>query len=179
MQPDAPNGIIWDQLNPMIQSKSLYQIAPMVHQILGQLQTGLASYPLLASCLWDVAIYSQEGWGFLNSVISVMGHPLYNPSAPDIQPPIQRSDQSFSDYYQEMAYYSNMLVLASVFINERYFIYLLVNNAHRQTVGTWLEWLTNQIALSPMIGLSLYRSPCLHCTTQSQIVRTPIDVHAC
>jgi hypothetical protein len=48
-----------------------------------------------------------------------------------------------------MAYYSNMLVLAGVFINERYFIYLLVNNAHRQTMGTWLEWLTNRIALFP------------------------------
>jgi hypothetical protein len=150
MRPDHPNSVIFDNLHEPIQSKTLYETANLVHTALTAASTNLITYPGVEPALRDAAIYSQDGYGYLNNILSLTGHPVYNASAPDVLPPTQRNDQPFVDFLRDLVYFANMKVISGIFINERYFIYLLVNHAHRQTMGSWLEWLTNRIAILPM-----------------------------
>jgi hypothetical protein len=47
-----------------------------------------------------------------------------------------------------MVHYANMLALGGVFINECYFIDLLIKNSDRSTIGFWLRgWLPTALAL--------------------------------
>jgi hypothetical protein len=49
-----------------------------------------------------------------------------------------------------MNHYCNMLLLGGQFINERYFIQVLLDNADRQTCGAWLNsWLAVELRLCP------------------------------
>jgi hypothetical protein len=150
MRPDHPNSVIFNNLHEPIQSKTLYETANLVHTALTAASTNLITYPGVEPALRDAAIYSQDGYGYLNNILSLTGHPVYNASAPDVLPPTQRNDQPFVDFLRDLVYFANMKVISGIFINERYFIYLLVNHAHRQTMGSWLEWLTNRIAILPM-----------------------------
>jgi hypothetical protein len=75
---------------------------------------------------------------------------MYHASSLEPRPPTQKADISFALYYQEMVHYANMLALGGVFINERYFIDLLVKNSDRSTMGFWLRtWLPTALALIP------------------------------
>ena len=110
----------------------------------------LILYPGCEAILRDTSIFSKGGYDYLNGILSMTGHPLYNASAPDVQPPIQHNDVTFADFFQDMVHYANMLVLGGVYINERYFIWLLINHSDRRTVGHWLKsWLVSRVAMFP------------------------------
>jgi hypothetical protein len=147
MRPDYPNGIIFEQLHDNIKHKALYETSQLVLQALTSQQTNLVSYAGVEAALRDSSIFSNGGFAYLNSLLAMTGHPLYNASAPDLQPPIQQDAVNFADFFQEMVQYANLLVLGGVFINERYFIWLVVNHADRRTMGFWLRgWLTARLA---------------------------------
>ena len=87
MRLDAPNGLLFDHLDPAIQAKTLYETVTHCYMALTSTTTNLITYPGVEEALRDASIFTPGGFNFLNNLIAMTGHPQYNAGAPDVPIP--------------------------------------------------------------------------------------------
>ena len=146
LRPYAPNGLWFTYLDELTRDVAINNVAPFILQCLQDARFGYATYEPIRIAL-SLQVGSQ-GFGFISNLMVLAMHPTYVTDMPMPPPPVQTRNDSFIMFYHALSRYTERLMLDGIFLNERWFIEMLVTRCQRD-IGRWLQWLIVEVNSEP------------------------------